>query len=67
MIDATDPSFDPMILVAANRGMVRLKNGMCAKLIWWSKVDDTAVLHFNRMNVPCKKSDIEAVVQRAEP
>ena len=55
--------YDPMVMVAANRNLVRLKDGRYGRLVWWSTTNDLATVHADGKHLRISKDEVVAVVQ----
>lgn len=55
--------YEPMVAVASNRQVVRLKDGRTGRLIFWSIKTDDATVYMNGRHVGIKHDDILCVVQ----
>jgi hypothetical protein len=53
---------DPFIVVAANRGFVKLKDGRVGRLIWWSQNGDKITVMAGGRHVRLHKDDIQEVL-----
>ena len=55
--------YDPMVLVAANRGLVRLYDGRIGRLVWWSTNSNSATFTYEGRHWKILKDEVEEVVQ----
>jgi hypothetical protein len=53
--------YDPMVVVAANRGLVRLYDGRVGRLIWWSTTQDSATFLCDGKHWKILKDEVEEV------
>jgi hypothetical protein len=54
---------DPMVVAAANRLTVRLRNGRHGKLVWWSAGNDKGTVVVGGRHVKITSADILCLVQ----
>jgi hypothetical protein len=63
MTETIRDDYDPLIVAAANRQIVRLTNGLTGRLIYWSKSADSATVVIGGRHVRITKDQIMCVVQ----
>lgn len=54
---------EPFIVVAANRGLVRLRDGRVGKLVWWSAREDSCTVVINRRHIRLNKKEVVKILQ----
>jgi len=55
--------FDPMVLVAANRQVVRLRDGRVGRLIFWSTHGESMTVYREGRHYKYKKQDLLGVLE----
>ena len=55
--------YDPMVVVAANRSLVRLKDGRVGRLVWWSTNHDLATIYADGKHLRISKDEVAEIVQ----
>lgn len=63
MIDPDRDDYDPMVVAAANRQVVRLRNGFTGRLVYWSKTENSATVVIDNRHLRVPKNEIVRVVK----
>ena len=60
-METADAEYDPMVVVAANRQVIALKDGTIGRLVYWSTKDDQATILTGGRHVRFHKDDLLCV------
>jgi len=62
-VEVEHEDYDPMVVAAANRQVVRLKNGFTGRLVYWARVGNNATVVVDGRHLRIAKDEIMYVVQ----
>ena len=63
MSESETREYDPMVVVAANRSLVRLRDGSVGRLLWWSTTSDLATVYADGKHRRVSKDEVTEIVQ----